>query len=64
MEFKSKIELQQLKNMAISHLLYCQLKEQETPRLTGLKTLVIQSVEHETEILLRAITNELKSIES
>ncbi len=69
MEFKSKIELQQLKKMTISHLLHVQELEKENARFknvhfSGITSLTYQSEQYETDLLLNKIENELKSIES
>jgi len=64
MEFKSKIELQQLKKMTLSHLLHVQELEKENTRFTGQISLTYQSEQYETELILNKIANELKSIES
>ena len=69
MEFKSKIELQQLKKMTISHLLHVQnlekdYQKKENVRFSGQISLAYQSEQYETELILNKIANELKSIES
>ena len=64
MEFKSKIEMQQLKKMTLSHLLHVQELEKEHTRFTGQISLTYQSEQYETELILNKIANELKSIES
>ena len=64
MEFKSKIELEQLKKMTISHLLHVQELGKKNIRFSGQISLIYQSELYETDLLLNKIGNELKSIES
>lgn len=67
MEFKTKIELQQLKKMIIGFSVFCQLKEKENTVFSGLRfknerSLFLDMMNQEAERTINQIDNELKQL--